>query len=92
MIGQLHAETIYTIPQGYTKVTIAAASSDIEPTITGISVTLLNDLEFAASATINNDYGTNPSHSTQTLAITGQNWSPDQWTRQRLLAYITDEE
>lgn len=90
MIGQLNAETIYTIPQGYTKVTIAAASSDIEPTITGISVTLLNDLEFAASATINNDYGTDPSNSTQTLAITGQNWSPDQWTGQPHLAYITD--
>ena len=90
MIGQLNAETIYTIPQGYTKVTIAAASSDIEPTITGISVTLLSDLEFAASAIINNDYGTDPSNSTQTLAITGQNWSSDQWTRQPHLAYITD--
>lgn len=92
MIGQLNAETIYTIPQGYTKVTIAAASSDIEPTITGISVTLLNDLEFAASATINDDYGTDPTNSTQTLAITGQNWSPDQWTEQPHLAYITDDD
>jgi len=90
MIGQLNAETIYTIPQGYTKVTIAAASSDIEPTITGISVTLLNDLEFAASATINDDYRTDRTNSTQTLAITGQNWSPDQWTEQPHLAYITD--
>lgn len=89
-LSPLHAETIYTIPQGYTKLVIAAASSDIEPTITGISVTLLNDLEFASSATINSDYTAAPSSSTQTLAITGQNWSQDQWTGQPHLAYITD--
>ena len=80
MLLPLHAEIIYTIPQGYTKVAIAAASSDIEPTITGISVTLLNDLEFASSATINSDYDADPADGTQTLAITGQNWSQDQWT------------
>ena len=90
MLSPLHAETVYTIPQGYTKLTIAAASSDIEPTITGISVTLLNDLEFASSATINSDYNADSSNSTQTLAITGQNWSQDQWTGQPHLAYITD--
>ncbi len=90
MISSLHAETIYTIPQGYTKVTIAAAASNIEPTITGISVTLLNDLEFASSATINSDYDPVQGSGTQTLGITGQNWSPDQWTGQPHLAYITD--
>ncbi|MCH1419115.1 MAG: hypothetical protein L7W40_02335, partial [Akkermansiaceae bacterium] len=86
----LNAETIYTIPQGYTKVVIAAASSDVEPTITGISVTLLNDLEFASSATINSDYSAGPASGAQTLTVTGQNWSQDQWTSQPHLAYITD--
>ena len=90
MLFPLHAEIIYTIPQGYTKVAIAAAKSDIEATITGISVTLLNDLEFASSATITSDYDADPADGTQTLAITGQNWSQDQWTEQPHLAYITD--
>jgi hypothetical protein len=90
VLSPLHAETIYTIPQGYTKVTIAAASSETEPTTTGISVTLLNDLDFSGSATINNDHAINPGNSTQTLAIAGQNWSPGQWTGQPHLAYIAD--
>lgn len=96
LLNPLYAETIYTIPQGYTKVLIAAASSQTEPTLTGISVTLLNDLDFAGAATISDNYNPDPDGNpqtldgTQTVAIGGQNWTPSQWTEQPHLAYIAD--
>ncbi|MDA7882081.1 hypothetical protein N9A94_07220 [Akkermansiaceae bacterium] len=82
---------VYTIPEGYTKVDIAAAASASEPTLTSISVTLLNDLDHSSAVTVNNDFAGAPTNA-QTLSVSGiTTWTATQWTATPHLAYIADE-
>lgn len=80
-------ETVYTIPQGYTKVTIAPA--DGSPKLTSISATLLLDVEFGGETTIGAfTDNADPDQDTQALSVSGVTWAADEWTAAPHLAYI----
>lgn len=77
LVAPLGAETVYTIPQGYTKITIAAADALGSTKLTSISASLLQDVSFAGSASL----GTfNLANTSQTLDFGTVSWSADQWT------------
>ena len=78
---------VYTIPEGYTKIPIAAGTAG-GPTLTAISATLLNDLEHSSAVTINADF--NGGAGTQTATVTGATWSAGQWTGVPHLAYLVN--
>lgn len=91
-------QTVYTVPQGYTKVSIAAASSPTEPTLTAISATLMNDVEHAGAVTINADFDPDPdadpatSDSIQTITATGATWAANAFTTDPHLAYLVNSD
>jgi len=86
---------VYTIPEGYTKIPIAAGTAG-GPTLTAISATLLNDLEHSSAVTVNNDYDPDPDNdvntndSAQTLTVAGATWGAGAWTGVPYLAYIVN--
>jgi len=85
LASPLTAQTIYTIPQGYTKVTIAAAPAAGQTSLTAISVSLLNDSDFSGLASLGSF-----SAGSQTLTVTGQTWASNEWVNNGpYLAYIT---
>lgn len=92
----LAAETVYTIPQGYTKINIPAASSASSPSLTAISATLLNDVEFSGAVTLNADFDADPDldpqtpASAQTVSVTGASFLVDQFTAAPHLAYLVN--
>jgi hypothetical protein len=94
LASPLSAETVYTVPQGYTKITIPAASSASSPSLTAISATLLNDIEFSGAVTINADFNADPDTdpqtptTAQTVTATGASFSVDQFTAAPHLAYL----
>lgn len=71
------AETVYTIPQGYTKVTVAAADEAGSSKLTAISASLLQDVEYSGSASLGAYTAGNTS---QKLDVSGATWSVGQWT------------
>jgi len=82
-------ETIYTIPNGYTKITITPA--DVSGSkLTSISATLLQDVELAGSVTLGT-YTDNadPAKDTNTLSVSGVTWAADEWTAEPHIAYIS---
>jgi hypothetical protein len=85
LASPLSAETVYTVPQGYTKITVAAAPASGQTSLTAISATLLTDVEFSSSATLG-AFGAN----VQPLTAAGQTWTANEWvTNGPYLAYIT---
>ncbi len=91
------ANTVYTIPQGYTKVKISGAPSAGTTSLTAISVTLLNDTAFSGSVAIdsgsfNPDPDSNPAtlNGTQKINVSGQTWTAGQWTTIPHVAYVAD--
>lgn len=96
LVSSVCAETVFTIPQGYTRINIEAAESASEPTLTAFSVTLLNSLSYSGAITVNSDFNdpdddTSTLNGVQSLTTTEDpSWSGDQWTVTPHLAYITD--
>jgi hypothetical protein len=91
------SETIYTIPQGYTKVTIAGAPSIGATSLTALSVTLLNDTAFAGSTTIDSgsfnadpDGDPDTQDGTQEINVPGVTWTAGQWTSSPHVVYVAD--
>ena len=92
LVGSLAADTVYTIPQGYTKVTISGASAVGEKKLTAISATLLQDVEYSGALTIGsfND-NPDPDADTQSASVSGvTTWAADEWTSVPHLAYVTE--
>lgn len=88
LIAPLCAETVYTVPQGYTKVTIGASTAS-GSTLTSISATLLNDVEFSGLVTIG-AYTENPTGpNSQSLTVSEASWTSGQWSDVPYLAYIS---
>lgn len=84
-----YGETVFTVPQGYTKVTIGSPATNGQSQLTAISATLLKDVEFSGAVTIgaftdNED----PLFDTQALSASGVTWTASQWTPSPYLAYI----
>ena len=96
LIGSVCAETGFSVPQGYTKVTIPSAASSSSPTFTAISVNLFNDLEYSGAAVIANDFDADPDSnpatigSSQTITAAGAAWSVNEWTVTPHLAHIVN--
>ena len=85
----LLAETIFTIPQGYTKVTIAGPATTGDSKLTSISASLLQDVGYAGSVTLG-AYTDNPSGpDSQALTVSGAAWTATQWTNTPHLAYVS---
>ncbi|YCM45343.1 hypothetical protein V2O64_04820 [Verrucomicrobiaceae bacterium 227] len=84
-------ETVFTIPQGYTKIDIAPSTGAAK--LTSISVTLLKDVEFAGT-TILGAFTDNadPAKDTQALAVSNVTWTATQWTDDPHIAYIAVED
>jgi len=85
----MNAETIYTIPQGYTKISITPADGSGSK-LTSISATLLKDVEFSGSVTLG-AYTDNaaPARDTHTLSVANATWSATEWTTEPHIAYIS---
>jgi|TARA_B110000037_G_scaffold220283_1_gene287514 hypothetical protein len=79
----LLAETVYTIPQGYTEVTIAGASSAGETKLSAISATLLQDVAYSGAVTIG------AYTDSQAASVAGASWTATQWTDEPHLAYLS---
>ena len=90
LVAPSFAQTIYTPPKGYTRITIEAPDNPGETKLTSISATLLNDGVFSGPATLGT-YTDNadPASDTHVINVTGVTWSEDQWTTEPHLAYIT---
>lgn len=90
LVAPSFAQTIYTPPKGYTRITIEAPDNPGETKLTSISATLLNDGVFSGPATLGT-YTDNadPASDTHIINMTGVTWSADQWTTEAHLAYIT---
>ena len=91
----LSAQTVYTIPQGFTRITIPAATSPDQPSLTAISATLLNQSIFAGSVTVgafNADPDSNPAtpEASQSITAAGASWTSGQFTSAPHLAYIVN--
>ncbi len=93
----LGADTVYTVPQGYTKVTIAAAPSAGSTSLTAISATLLNELAFSGAATIDSaSFDADPDDNPQTVdgvqevSVSGVTWTEGQWTNEPHVVYVAD--
>lgn len=90
LIAPLSAETIYTVPQGYTKVSVAAGSVADGPKLTAISATLLQDVEFSGPVTIGAfTDAVDPGPDTQAATVEGITWTATRWTAEPHLAYLT---
>lgn len=90
LLSSLSAETIFTIPQGFTKITIAGADEPGATKLTAISASLMNEPSFQGPVAL----GTytdepDPGPDSQTLIIDGVTWSPTQWTNEPHLAYLS---
>ena len=89
----LFATTVFTIPQGYTKITIPAASGGT-PSLTAISTNLYNDTEFSGTVTINADFNADPdsdlttTDTSQTLTVSGASFTTGEFTTDPYLAYL----
>ncbi len=84
----LNAQNVFTIPQGYTKITIAGASGG-DPQFTALSSTLMKDVEYSGAVTLGSfSAGTG----SQTLTVSGVTWTADQWTSEPYLAYVQGED
>lgn len=91
LIAPLCAETVYTIPQGYTKVTIAGSSSVGETRLTAISATLLQDVAFSGAVGIG-AFTSAPdpeAPDSQAATVADVTWTATQWTDEPHLAYIS---
>ena len=84
----LCADTIYTVPQGYTRVIIAAATPE-GSTLTSISANLLNDVEYSGSVSIGAFTDNPEGPDSQTLTVAGATWAATQWTSEPFLAYLS---
>lgn len=81
LMAPLCADTIYTVPQGYTKMTVAAGSVAEGPKLTAISASLLQDVEYAGQTTLGTyTDAPAPASDTQELDFSGVAWTPGQWT------------
>ena len=87
MVFPSYGETVYTIPQGYTKITIPAGNGT-SPSLTAISATLLRDVEFSGSVAIAGDFSSVAS--TQSVSSVGAGWTTDQWIAEPYLAFVSD--
>ena len=89
----LAQNTVFTIPQGYTRITIPGATGG-SPTLTVISANLFNDLEFSDNAVINADFDADPdgnadtSDTTQTITVSGAPFTTNQFGTEPYLAQI----
>lgn len=89
------AQTIYTPPQGYSRIPLAPATGT-GAKLTSFSVPLLKTGEFAGEATINNDYDADPdgdpgtSDSQQTISVSGVSWTDDQWLSAAHTVFLAD--
>ena len=81
----LLGQAVFTTPEGYTKIPIAAGTA-AGPTLTAISATLLNGLEHSSGATVVANFATNE----QDVTVTGATWTANQWTGVPYLAYLTN--
>ncbi|MBC8148165.1 MAG: hypothetical protein H8E96_00625 [Verrucomicrobiaceae bacterium] len=81
----LLGQAVFTTPEGYTKIPIAAGTAG-GPTLTAISATLLNGLEHSSGATVVANFATNE----QDVTVTGATWTANQWTGVPYLAYLTN--
>ena len=94
LLAPLCADTVYTVPQGYTKITIPAAVDASTPSLSVISATLLNDVTYSGPITIGNDYNSDPDanpetpQGAQTVATSGTAWTTNQWTTEPHLASL----
>ena len=103
MIVPLGADTVHTIPQGYTKITIASADDDgssVTPKLSAISVSLLNDVAHSSASTLaafipDTDPqaftdGEGNKYSSQEISVSGgATWTETEWTAMHHLAYIS---
>lgn len=80
------AQTVYTIPQGYTRVTLEGDSSPDSTPFSVFSVTLLQDVEFSGLAALGS-FADAPD--TQTLTVPGVTWTADQFTTEPHIAYVS---
>lgn len=84
----LHGETVYTVPQGYTKIDITPADGN-GAKLTAISATLLQDVEFSGSVSLGAfTDNADPAKDTQTLSVSGVTWAPDEWTSEPHIAFV----
>lgn len=81
----LLGQAVFTTPEGYTKIPIAAGTAG-GPTLTAISATLLNGLEHSSGATVVANFATDE----QDVTVTGATWTANQWTGVPYLAYLTN--
>ena len=93
LLCPLSADTVFTIPQGYTQIPIPAAVSPSQPSLTAISATLLNETVFSGSATVgafNPDPDADPStpDAAQTVSSSTASWTAGQFTTVPHLAYL----
>ncbi len=95
-LAPLCADTVYTVPQGYTKLTIPAAVDESTPSLSVISATLLADVEYSGQITVENNYDADPdsdpltNQGAQTITATGTAWAANQWTTEAHLAYLVN--
>jgi hypothetical protein len=102
-IALLGAETVHTIPQGYTKITIASADTDgttVTPKLSAISVSLLNNVAQAGASILGGfvpdtdsqafSDGEGNKYGSQEISVSwGAAWTATEWTSERYLAYIS---
>ena len=90
LLSSTQAQVAYTAPSGYIKVEVPAATAT-GPSFTTFSVSLLNEVEFSSSVTINSDFtaGTNNDPGTQTISVADVTWTANQWTTVPYLAFIS---
>lgn len=94
-LGSIGAQTIFTSPQGYSRISIAGSDGN-GAKLTSFSVTLLNEGEFAGQATIRDDYNADPdgdpwtSDASQSISFSGVSWTADQWTTPSRIVFLTD--
>lgn len=89
LAAPLFGNTVYTIPSGYTKITVAGPAVSGQSKLTAISASLLRDVEYSGAVTIG-AYTDNPTGpDSQDLTVTGAAWTATQWTDTPHLAYIS---
>lgn len=96
LVSSVCAETVFTIPQGYTRITIPAAASSSSPTLTSVSINLFNNLTYSGTAVISADFDPDPDSDTdttdtaQTVTSAGATWTADEWIATPHLAHIVN--
>lgn len=94
-LSSLGAQTIFTSPQGYSRITIAGSDAN-GAKLTSFSVTLLNEGELAGQVTINDDFNADPDgdpstpDASQTIFFPGASWTADHWTTPNRIIFLTD--